>query len=150
MWARAREWGSRGKEEPKEEMAGRRVASRVHMKQYLQLSFIPPPVLAHYVYGISRQSTWDVMMDFKREAWRIRNQLRDDDPVHLVFEDDDLLPGEASEGIIHHTFKHDGPGVDQRQRRTPRKRYSRRRGRCHVHDAGTESLWEDDWIAEYA
>ena len=148
VWARAREWGSGVKEKPKEATAGRRVASKVQMKQYLQLSFAPPPFLAHYVYGISRQSTWDVMMDFKREAFRIRNQLKDDDPVCLVFEDD--LLGEAPEGTIHHTFKHGELGVEQRRRKAPKKRYSRRRGRICVSDARMESLWEDDWIAECA
>lgn len=137
FWARARAWRSGEKAQEQ------RVASQVEMRQRLQLAFSPPPFLAQYVYGISRQATLDLLMDFKREAYRLRHQLEDGKQVHLLF--DDELGGESEWDFrVHNVYESEGH-TSVTSNPHSRKRYTSRRGRqTHVFDE--DGLWEEDML----
>eukprot|EP00252_Welwitschia_mirabilis_P025304 TRINITY_DN7842_c0_g2_i1.p1 TRINITY_DN7842_c0_g2~~TRINITY_DN7842_c0_g2_i1.p1 ORF type:complete len:326 (+),score=77.09 TRINITY_DN7842_c0_g2_i1:168-1145(+) len=52
-----------------------RVGSRIHLQQYIQPSFIPPPPISWYVRGITAKTTEMLIEDLQAEAKRIRERL---------------------------------------------------------------------------
>ncbi|GJP41942.1 hypothetical protein CLOM_g1556 [Closterium sp. NIES-68] len=63
-----------------------RVATTVQLCQVVQPALSPPPILSHYLRGISTQITRDMLKDFQTEAARIRYKLPVDADVEKELE----------------------------------------------------------------
>ncbi|CAI5461032.1 unnamed protein product [Closterium sp. Yama58-4] len=63
-----------------------RVATSVQLCQVVQPTLTPPPILSHYLRGISTQITRDMLKDFQTEAARIRYDLPVDADVEKELE----------------------------------------------------------------